>query len=75
MVKVIVSDLLTKIFTTRIMKKLNGIKMNPYQPPRIEYRDKISFKSVALYFVAIIAMIVTILVYFFVMGSVVKWLS
>jgi len=49
--------------------------MNPYQPPRIENRDKVSFKSVALYFVAIIAMVVAILVYFFVMGSVVKWLS
>ena len=75
MEKVIVSDLLTKKFMIRITKKLNGIKMNPYQPPRIENRDKVSFKSVALYFVAIIAMIVTILVYFFVMGSVVKWLS
>ena len=71
----IVSDLLTKILTIRITKKLNGIKMNPYQPPRIENRDKVSFKSVALYFVAIIAMVVAILVYFFVMGSVVKWLS
>lgn len=71
----IVSDLLTKKFTIRTTKKLNGIKMNPYQPPRIENRDKVSFKSVALYFVAIIAMVVAILVYFFVMGSVVKWLS
>ena len=71
----IVSDQLTKKFTIKTTKKLNGIKMNPYQPPRIENRDKVSFKSVALYFVAIIAMIVTILVYFFVMGSVVKWLS
>ena len=75
MEKVIVSDLLTKKFTIRITKKLNGIKMNPYQPPRIENRDKVSFKSVALYFVAIIAMVVAILVYLFVVGSVVKWLS
>ena len=71
----IVSDQLTKKFTIKTTKKLNGIKMNPYQPPRIENRDKVSFKSVALYFVAIIAMVVAILVYFFVMGSVVKWLS
>ena len=70
----IVNDQLTKRFTTRITKKLNGIKMNPHQPPRIENRDKLSFKSVALYFVAIIAMIVAILVYLFVVGSVVKWL-
>ena len=71
----IVSVQLTKKFTIRITKKLNGRKMNPYQPPRIENRDKVSFKSVALYFVAIIAIVVTILVYFFVVGSVVKWLS
>ena len=71
----IVSVQLTRILTIRITKKLNGIKMNPYQPPRIENRDKVSFKSVALYFVAIIAMVIAILVYFFVVGSVVRWLS
>ena len=71
----IVSDQLTKKFMIKTTKKLNGIKMNLYQPPRIENRDKVSFKSVALYFVAIIAMVVAILVYFFVMGSIVKWLS
>ena len=71
----IVSDPLTKILTIKTTKKLNGIKMNPYQPPRIENRDKVSFKSVALYFVAIIAMVVAILVYLFVVGSVVRWLN
>ena len=71
----IVSDQLTKKFMIKTTKKLNGIKMNPYQPPRIENRDKVSFKSVALYFVAIIAMVIAILVYFFVVGSVVRWLS
>ena len=71
----IVSDQLTKILTIRITKKLNGRKMNPYQPPRIENRDKVSFKSVALYSVAIIAMVCVVLLYLFVVGSVVKWLS
>ena len=71
----IVSDLLTKKFTIRITKKSNGTKMNPYQPPRNENPVKVCLKSVAISFIATIAMVIAILVYFFVMGSVVKWLS
>ena len=75
MVKVIVSVQLTKILTIRITKKLNGIKMNPYQPPENEKQDKVSWKAIALSLVALIAMVITVLVYLFVVGSVVKWLS
>lgn len=75
MEKVIVSDRLTKILTIKTTKKLNGIKMNPYQPPRIENRDKFSWKSIALSLVALIAMLNVLFVYLFVVGSVVRWLS
>jgi hypothetical protein len=72
---VIVSDLLTKKFTIRITKKSNGTKMNPYQPPRNENPVKVCLKSVAISFIATIAMVIAILVYFFVVGSVVRWLN
>lgn len=75
MVKVIVSDPLTKMLTIRTTKKLNGIKMNPYQPPRSENRNAFNWKSVALSLVALIAMVITVLVYLFVVGSVVRWLN
>ena len=71
----IVSDLLTKKFTIRITKKSSGTKMNPYQPPRNENPIKVCLKSVAISFIATIAMVIAILVYFFVVGSVVRWLN
>ena len=71
----IVSDPLTKILTIKTTKKLNGIKMNPYQPPRIENGDKFSWKSIALSLVVLIAMLNVLFVYLFVVGSVVRWLS
>ena len=49
--------------------------MNPYQPPRSENRNAFNWKSVALSLVALIAMVITVLVYLFVVGSVVRWLS
>jgi len=49
--------------------------MNPYEPPENKNQDKVNWKSVALSFVALIAMVITVLVYLFVVGSVVKWLS
>jgi hypothetical protein len=49
--------------------------MNPYQPPRIENRDKFSWKSIALSLVVLIAMLNVLFVYLFVVGSVVRWLS
>lgn len=49
--------------------------MNPYQPPRSENRNRIGWKSIALSLVALIAMFITVFVYLFVVGSVVKWLS
>jgi len=73
--KVIVSDLLTKILTIKTTKKLNGIKMNPYQPPRIENRSVFSWKFIAISLMALIAMVNVLLIYFFAVGSVVKWLS
>ena len=75
MEKVIVSVQLTKILTIRITEKLNGIKMNPYQPPSKGDSKNPNWKSVALSFVALIAMVITVFVYLFVVGSVVKWLS
>ena len=75
MVKVIVSVQLTKILTIRITKKLNGIKMNPYQPPENEEQDKVNWKTIALSFVAVIAMVHVVLLYLFVVGSVVRWLN
>ena len=71
----IVSDQLTKKFTIRITKKLNGIKMNPYQPPRNEIQDKISWKSIALSLVALIAMVNVLLLYLLIVGAMVRWLS
>ena len=71
----IVSDQLTKILTIRITKKLNGRKMNPYQPPENEEQDKVSWKTIALSFVALIVMVCLVLLYLFVVGSVVRWLS
>jgi len=73
--KVIVSVQLTKILTIKTMKKLNGRKMNPYQPPENEEQDKVSWKSIALSLVALIVMVCVVLLYLFVVGSVVKWLS
>ena len=73
--KVIVSVQLTKILTIRITKKLNGRKMNPYQPPENEEQDKVSWKSIVLSLVALIVMVYVVLLYLFVVGSVVKWLS
>ena len=75
MVKVIVSVQLTRILTIRITKKLNGIKMNPYQPPSKCDGKNPNWKSVALSFVALIAMVITVLIYLFTVGSVVRWLS
>ena len=75
MEKVIVSDQLTKILTIKTTKKLNGIKMNPYQPPENEERDKVNWKTIALSFVAVIAMVHVVLLYLFVVGSVVRWLN
>ena len=75
MEKVIVSVQLTKILTIRITKKLNGIKMNPYQPPSSENRNRVGWKSITLSLVALTAMFITVFVYLFVVGSVVKWLS
>ena len=75
MEKVIVSDQLIKILTIKTTKKLNGIKMNPYQPPKNENQDKVSWKTIALSFVAVIAMVHVVLLYLFVVGSVVRWLN
>ncbi len=71
----IVSDLLTKKFTIRITKKSNGIKMNPYQPPRNEDRENPTWKTIALGLLMMIAMVHAVLIYLFVVGSVVRWLS
>mgnify|MGYP001286168611 FL=1 len=49
--------------------------MNPYQPPENEEQDKVSWKSIALSLVALIVMVCVVLLYLFVVGSVVKWLS
>jgi hypothetical protein len=49
--------------------------MNPYQPPENEEQDKVSWKTIALSFVALIVMVCVVLLYLFVVGSVVKWLS
>ena len=75
MEKVIASDQLIKILTIKTTKKLNGIKMNPYQPPENEEQDKVNWKTIALSFVAVIAMVHVVLLYLFVVGSVVRWLN
>ena len=49
--------------------------MNPYQPPENEERDKVNWKTIALSFVAVIAMVHVVLLYLFVVGSVVRWLN
>ena len=49
--------------------------MNPYQPPENESQDKVSWKSIALSLVVLIAMVHVVLLYLFVVGSVVRWLS
>ena len=49
--------------------------MNPYQPPENEEQDKVNWKTIALSFVAVIAMVHVVLLYLFVVGSVVRWLS
>jgi hypothetical protein len=49
--------------------------MNPYQPPRIENRSVFSWKFIAISLMALIAMVNVLLIYFFAVGSVVKWLS
>ena len=71
----IVSDQLTKILTIKTTKILNGTKMNPYQPPENESQDKVSWKSIALSLMVLIAMVHVVLLYLFVVGSVVRWLS
>ena len=71
----IVSVQLTKILTIKIMKKLNGRKMNPYQPPENKDRENPTWKTIALGLLIMIAMVHVVLLYLFVVGSVVKWLS
>ena len=75
MEKVIVSDLLTKILTIKTTKKLNGIKMNPYQPPENKDRENPTWKTIALGLLIMIAMVHVVFIYLFVVGSVVRWLS
>ena len=75
MVKVIVSDQLTKILTIRITKKLNGRKMNPYRPPSNEDRENLNWKPIVIGLLTMVAMVNVLLIYLFVVGSVVRWLS
>ena len=75
MEKVIVNDQLTKILTIKTTKKLNGIKMNPYQPPENKDRENPTWKTIALGLLIMIAMVHVVLIYLFVVGSVVRWLS
>ena len=43
--------------------------------PENEKQDKVSWKTIALSFVAVIAMVHVVLLYLFVVGSVVRWLN
>lgn len=49
--------------------------MNPYEPPENEEQDRVNWKTIALSFVAVIAMVHVVLLYLFVVGSVVRWLN
>ncbi len=71
----IVSDQLTKKFTIRTTNKLNGTKMNPYQPPKNQNNENPSWKTLVLGLLVMVAMVHVLLVYLFVVGSVVRWLN
>ena len=49
--------------------------MNPYEPPESEGQDKFSWKTIAVSLFALIAMVHVVLLYLFVVGSVVRWLN
>ena len=49
--------------------------MNPYQPPKNKDRENPTWKTIALGLLIMIAMVHVMLIYLFVVGSVVRWLS
>lgn len=49
--------------------------MNPYQPPKNKDGENPTWKTIALGLLIMIAMVHVVLIYLFVVGSVVRWLS
>ena len=49
--------------------------MNPYQPAENKDGENPTWKTIALGLLIMIAMVYVVLIYLFVVGSVVRWLS